>query len=77
MKPNRINLDVQAYLDLLDLPFPQKPTLSFLEQLHERHLLRVPFENLNIHLGRPIHLDIPFPVRQDGAPKKGADSAMS
>ncbi len=59
MKPNRINLDVQAYLDLLDLPFPQKLTLSFLEQLHERHLLRVPFENLNIHLGRPIHLDIP------------------
>lgn len=58
MNPN-VNLDVQAYLHLLDLTPPQKPTLAFLEQLHERHLLTVPFENLNIHLGRPIHLDIP------------------
>ncbi|MGB0088102.1 MAG: arylamine N-acetyltransferase [Planifilum fulgidum] len=51
--------DVQAYLNLLDLAAPPKPTLAFLERLHERHLLRVPFENLNIHLKRPIRLDIP------------------
>lgn len=54
-----VNPDVQAYLELLDLNAPTKPTLAFLERLHERHLLRVPFENLNIHLGRPIRLDIP------------------
>lgn len=53
------NLDFHAYLGLLDLTPPPKPAFAFLEQLHERHLLKVPFENLDIHLGRPIHLDIP------------------
>lgn len=59
MKPKNVNLDIQDYLKLLDLTPPRKPDPLFLERLHERHLLRVPFENLNIHLGRPIHLDIP------------------
>ncbi len=54
---NEINeFDVQAYLNLLDISTPQKPILSFLNKLHERHLLTIPFENLDIHLGRPIVL---------------------
>jgi len=57
---NEINeFDVQAYLNLLGIPTSQKPILSFLNKLHERHLLTIPFENLDIHLGRPIRLDIP------------------
>jgi N-hydroxyarylamine O-acetyltransferase len=56
----RINdFDLQAYLNLLGINAPQKPTLSFLNKLHELHLLTVPFENFDIHLGRPVRLDIP------------------
>ncbi len=34
-----------------------KPTLQNLKFLQRRHLLRVPFENLDIHWKRPINLD--------------------
>lgn len=32
--------------------------LPLLQHLHERHLLSIPFENLDIHWGRPISLDL-------------------
>jgi N-hydroxyarylamine O-acetyltransferase len=35
------------------------PTLSTLNQLHLAHLLAVPFENLDISLGRQINLELP------------------
>jgi N-hydroxyarylamine O-acetyltransferase len=35
---------------------PLRPSVEVLRKLHRRHLLSVPFENLDIHLGRPIIL---------------------
>ncbi len=36
---------------------PRAPSLETLRGLHRAHLFAVPFENLDIHLGRPIVLD--------------------
>ncbi|HEX3530246.1 MAG TPA: arylamine N-acetyltransferase [Thermoanaerobaculia bacterium] len=49
-------MDVAAYLERIryrDLPALDAETLR---QLHEAHLLAVPFENLSIHWGEPIEL---------------------
>jgi N-hydroxyarylamine O-acetyltransferase len=47
-----------AYLERLG--FAQTPTsdLGGLRSLQRAHLLAVPFENLDVHLGRPIVLDV-------------------
>jgi N-hydroxyarylamine O-acetyltransferase len=34
-----------------------EPSLQVLQDVHEAHMLAVPFENLSIHYGEPIHLD--------------------
>ncbi len=36
---------------------PRKPTLEVLRSIHRAHLLSIPYENLDIHLGRPLTLD--------------------
>jgi N-hydroxyarylamine O-acetyltransferase len=46
-----------AYLARLGVDGPQPPTPVTLTRLHRAHLERVPFENLDIHLGVPIELD--------------------
>src|SRR6476660_7309603 len=50
-------MDVQAYLRRINYHGEQAPTAAVLRDLHRAHLLAVPFENLDIHLGRPIVLD--------------------
>jgi N-hydroxyarylamine O-acetyltransferase len=35
---------------------PTRPSVGGLRSLHKKHLLSIPFENLDIHLGRPIIL---------------------
>jgi N-hydroxyarylamine O-acetyltransferase len=50
-------MDIQAYLDRIDYSGPLDPTAETLRALHVAHLLAVPFENLNIGMGRPIVLD--------------------
>ena len=50
-------MDVQSYLSRLDLESPGEPDLDLLQRVHERHLLNIPFENLDIHRGVPIVLD--------------------
>lgn len=49
--------EVQAYLDRLGLDAPPPPTLDGLAALQQAHMLSVPFENLDIVLGRSIDLD--------------------
>jgi N-hydroxyarylamine O-acetyltransferase len=49
--------DPTAYLYRLGLTETIATNVSGLRRLHRAHLLRVPFENLDIHLGRPIRLD--------------------
>ena len=48
---------VEAYLDRLGVGGALDPTLDTLRRVHRAHLLNVPFENLDIHLGVPIVLD--------------------
>lgn len=46
-----------AYLTRLGIDVPPPPTLDSLFLLHQRHLERVPYENLAIMLGRPPSVD--------------------
>ena len=60
-------MDVQAYLQRIhypgslapsvDLPSIDRPSIELLRTLHRAHLFTVPFENLDIHLGRKIICD--------------------
>lgn len=50
-----MNLD--AYFRRIHYDGPRQPTAETLRLLHRTHLLAVPFENLDIHLKRPIVLD--------------------
>jgi N-hydroxyarylamine O-acetyltransferase len=47
-----------AYLARLGVVAPEAPTRGALASLHRAHLMGVPFENLDISLGRPIRLDL-------------------
>ena len=51
-------IDVDAYLDRIGDTGDRTPTPEVLERLHFHHVTRIPFENLDIHLGRPIRLDL-------------------
>jgi N-hydroxyarylamine O-acetyltransferase len=50
-------IDVPAYLRRIGYGGPLAPAIDTLRGLHWAHLLTVPFENFDIHLGRPIVLD--------------------
>jgi N-hydroxyarylamine O-acetyltransferase len=50
-------LHIHDYLKRINYQGPLEPTLQTLQALHEAHMLTVPFENLDIHLGRKILLD--------------------
>jgi N-hydroxyarylamine O-acetyltransferase len=50
-------MKLAAYLQRIDYTGPLDPTAETLRALHQAHLLTVPFENLDIQLGRPIVLD--------------------
>lgn len=49
---------IEGYLQRLGLPSAGAPDLEHLEILQNQHLLRVPFENLDVTWGVPIHLDL-------------------
>jgi len=49
---------IDDYLARLGVDERPTPTLEMLRVLHTAHLHRVPFENLDIHLDRPITLDV-------------------
>ena len=50
-------MDVRTYLDRIDYSGPLAPSVDTLRALHRQHMLTVPFENLDIGLGRQIILD--------------------
>ena len=49
-------MNVQDYLCRIQFFRTKEVSLSTLKDLHRRHLLTVPFENLDISLGKPIEL---------------------
>jgi N-hydroxyarylamine O-acetyltransferase len=51
-------LDLDAYLARIGYAGPLDPSPRLLTALHEAHVASVPFENLDILLGRPIRLDL-------------------
>ena len=51
--------EVAAYLARIGADRSPAADLAALRELHVRHLATVPFENLDIHLGVPIELDVP------------------
>ncbi|MBI3154269.1 MAG: arylamine N-acetyltransferase [Burkholderiales bacterium] len=51
-------LDLDAYLARIGVRGPYAPTLDTLAALHRAHCAAIPFENLDILLGRPISLDV-------------------
>ena len=50
--------DIAAYLERIRCPRPAGPGLEALAALQQAHLTEIPFENLDILLGRPIRLDL-------------------
>src|SRR5437667_366260 len=50
-------VDIAAYLRRIGYTGPIVPTLETLREIHRAHLLAVPFENLDIPLGRQIACD--------------------
>ncbi|HKS22218.1 MAG TPA: arylamine N-acetyltransferase [Thermoanaerobaculia bacterium] len=48
---------IDEYLARIGYDGPRQPTPEVLRALHVQHLLTVPFENLDIHLGREILTD--------------------
>jgi N-hydroxyarylamine O-acetyltransferase len=53
-----VGLDLRAYLRRIRYAGPLAPTRATLEALHLAHATAIPFENLDILLGRPIRLDL-------------------
>ncbi|MEU6717151.1 arylamine N-acetyltransferase [Nonomuraea sp. NPDC046802] len=51
-------LDLDAYLDRVGYTGPRTPTFATLRALHLGHVRSIPFENLDVILGRDIGLDL-------------------
>ena len=50
-------MNLEAYLTRVSYPGSLEPTLHTLTALHRAHLQTIPYENLDIHLNRPLVLD--------------------
>jgi N-hydroxyarylamine O-acetyltransferase len=50
-------MDLQAYLDRIAYTGPLAPDLATLRALHRAHLLAIPYENLDVQLGRRVTTD--------------------
>lgn len=48
---------LQRYLSRVGYVGPREPTLATLAAVHRAHLMSIPYENLDIHLGRPVTVD--------------------
>lgn len=57
-EPAAADLDLDAYFSRIGYTGTREPTLATLEQLQFAHGTSVPFENLDIQLGRPISIDL-------------------
>jgi N-hydroxyarylamine O-acetyltransferase len=51
-------MHIDAYLHRISYTGPRDVTADTLRQLHRAHLFAIPYENLDIHLGHPLTLDL-------------------
>ncbi|MFN8475984.1 MAG: arylamine N-acetyltransferase [Anaerolineae bacterium] len=51
-------MNIEAYLQRIGYTGSRVPDSATLAAIHRAHLFAVPFENLDIHLGRPITLEL-------------------
>ena len=52
-------MNIDAYLARIGLHHRPPPTLAGLTELHRAHLLAIPYENLDVQLGRPVTIARP------------------
>ncbi|MEM8894822.1 MAG: arylamine N-acetyltransferase [Bacteroidota bacterium] len=57
-RSSKPKIDVDGYLQRINIRRSYQPTLLYLKQLHRAHLYSVPFENLDIYHGNKIILDV-------------------
>ena len=50
-------MNIEAYFERIGYSGSTAPTIDTLRAIHRAHMMTVPFENLNIHLPRPISLE--------------------
>jgi N-hydroxyarylamine O-acetyltransferase len=50
-------MDLQAYLDRIGYAGPIRPDLTTLKALHRAHLKAIPYENIDVQLGRRVTTD--------------------
>ncbi|MCR5880898.1 arylamine N-acetyltransferase [Phenylobacterium sp. J367] len=50
-------MDLAAYFDRIGFTGDARPDLATLKALHRAHLLAIPYENLDVQLGRPVTPD--------------------
>jgi N-hydroxyarylamine O-acetyltransferase len=50
-------MELQAYLDRIGYAGPVRPDLATLRAVHRAHLQAIPYENLDVQLGRPVTID--------------------
>lgn len=50
-------MNLEAYLERIGYRGSREPTLETLRALHRAHLYAIPYENLDIHLGRTLTLE--------------------
>ncbi|MFG2718363.1 arylamine N-acetyltransferase [Streptomyces sp. NPDC048416] len=55
---NGQDVDLDAYFTRIGYGGDTPPTLATLRALHRAHVLTIPFENLDVALGRPVPLDV-------------------
>src|SRR5688500_1067883 len=58
MNTGSAELDLAAYLARVGLATAPAPTAAGLAELHLAHATHIPFENLDVLLGKPIRLDL-------------------
>ncbi len=56
---NNTSIDVGAYLERIEYKEAVNPTIETLHRLIEAHVTHIPFENIDVMLGRDISLDLP------------------
>ncbi|MCY1059185.1 arylamine N-acetyltransferase [Nannocystis sp. SCPEA4] len=59
-----MDADLDAYFDRIRYDGPRDPTLATLQGIVAAHVATIPFENLDVLLGKPIVLDVPALLRK-------------